>query len=155
MKRRNFLTMIGAATLAPALHSLGGTPVATAAAGYNRYMYGLGVFQARTRAGLTTVELMTRLKLNKVQAEAMIGEMTASGVFSPITSAVRVATTKTTPRKPYVRKAMRQVEAWLDEQPDTAQQKCPTCLAEITTETDTANSTPPVCTCGVHVVHSV
>lgn len=75
-------------------------------------MYGLAVFHARTRAGLTTVELMTRLRISSTQANAMIGEMETRGVFSPLTSAVRAAA----PPKPDLRKMLRHLQG----QPETA-----------------------------------
>ena len=83
MRRRSFLSLIGAAGLAPALPSVGAA--APVAAGYNRYMYGLAVFHARTRASLSAGDLMARLKVTAVQADAMIGEMTAKGVLGPVT----------------------------------------------------------------------
>jgi hypothetical protein len=111
MKRRNFLSLIGAASLAPTLPAFGAP--AAVAAGYNRYMYGLAVFHARTRNGLTTADLMARLKVSSVQAQAMMGEMSASGVLSSVTGSARVAA-PIAQRKPYVRKALRQLDEWLD-----------------------------------------
>ncbi len=82
LKRRNFFGMLGAAAVAPMI------PVRAAAAPaavvYNRYMYGLAVFHARTKASLSTGDLMAKLRVSAVQAEAMMGEMTASGIVQPI-----------------------------------------------------------------------
>ncbi len=55
----------------------------TNAASYNRYMYGLGVFHARTRANLTTADLAQKLALSPHQAELMMGEMLHKGVITP------------------------------------------------------------------------
>ena len=82
MKRRGFLQMIGAATLAPALPALS-APAATAAT-YNRYTYGLAVFHARTRAHVSAAGIAYRLKVTTAQAEAMIAEMASKGMVTPI-----------------------------------------------------------------------
>ncbi len=82
MKRRSFLGMLGAAAVAPAIPMR--AAAAPAAAVYNRYMYGLAVFHARTRASLSTGDLMAKLRVSAVQANAMMGEMTATGVVQPI-----------------------------------------------------------------------
>jgi len=80
VKRRGFLTMLGAATLAPALPAVS----APAAATYNRYMYGLAVFHARTRAHVSAAGIAYRLKVTTAQAEAMMVEMTAKGMITPV-----------------------------------------------------------------------
>ena len=116
MKRRSFLSLIGAATVAPALPSMGSSAAVQTAVGYNRYMYGLGVFQARTRAGLTTADLMARLHLTPAQASAMMREMTARGVFAQTIGAARVAVQNPIPRKPYVRRALREFQDALEDQ---------------------------------------
>ena len=82
MQRRNFLTMIGATALAPALPAFGASRAA-AAAGYNRYQYGLAVFHARTRANISAAGIAHRLKVSIPQAEAMIGEMVDSNFVKP------------------------------------------------------------------------
>ncbi len=81
MKRRMFLATLGAAG-ATALMPM---PLRTApiAAGYNRYMYGLAVFQARTRASLSATDLIAKLRVSPATAKALINEMTASGVLKP------------------------------------------------------------------------
>ena len=112
MHRRRFLSLIGATAVAPALPAMGAP--ASAAAGYNRYMYGLAVFQARTRAHITAADLAARLGVSPSQASAMMGEMTARGVLSSLTGAVRVAATPA-PRKPYLRKALRRIAETLAE----------------------------------------
>lgn len=118
MKRRNFLSLIGAASLAPALPSFGAS--SAVAAGYNRYMYGLAVFHARTSAGLTTADLMSRLGISTPQARAMMGEMTKRGVLSGGAGVV-TKTAYAAPRKPYVRKILRQIADHLET--DTPNQK--------------------------------
>jgi len=109
MKRRQFLTMLGASTLAPAL-PLPAMPAAARGAGYTRYMYGLAVFQARPRASVTAADLVTRLGVSTSQASAMMGEMSARGVLSAVTGAVQSAS----PRAPYVRKILRHVADQLE-----------------------------------------
>lgn len=86
MKRRGFLSLLGAAGLAPVLPALPAVPAA--AAGYNRYMYGLAVFHARTRASITAADLAAKLRVGLGTAEAMVGEMTAKGVLSPVLHSV-------------------------------------------------------------------
>ena len=140
MKRRKFLSLIGAASLAPALPTFGAPASTSVAAGYNRYMYGLAVFHARTRKSLTTADLMARLKVNSVQAKAMMGEMSAHGVFSSVTGSVRIATT-TAQRKPYVRKALRQLDEWLDQSTsEAAEPKSDSALSSDTLITTTVPS---------------
>jgi 3-isopropylmalate/(R)-2-methylmalate dehydratase small subunit len=81
MKRRGFLTMLGAAVAAPALPAVSSAP---AAAAYNRYMYGLAVFHARTRAHVSARGIAYCLKVSTAQAEAMISEMTKNGLVKPV-----------------------------------------------------------------------
>lgn len=81
MKRRGFLQMFGAAGLAPALPAL---PAAAPAVTYNRYMYGLAVFHARTRAHVSAAGIAYRLKVSTATAEAMIAEMASKGMVTPI-----------------------------------------------------------------------
>jgi len=90
MQRRNFLTMMGATALAPMLPALGTTPAAVAAAGYNRYQYGLAVFHARTRANISAAGIAHRLKVSVPQAEAMIGEMIKSNFVKPVLNGTKV-----------------------------------------------------------------
>ncbi len=85
MKRRGFLTMLGAAVAAPVMPSLGSA--ATTAASYNRYTYGLAVFHARTRAHVSARGLSHCLKVSLPQAEAMIAEMSAKGMVRPVLGA--------------------------------------------------------------------
>lgn len=82
MKRRSFLSLIGAAAAAPALPSMGAASAATATAAYNRYQYGLAVFHARSSANLAAGDLATHLRVSSVQARAMMGEMSASGILT-------------------------------------------------------------------------
>ncbi|MGB3244170.1 MAG: hypothetical protein WBB25_06535 [Sulfitobacter sp.] len=114
MKRRNFLTLIGAASLSPALPAFGAR--ASAAVGYNRYMYGLAVFHARTRVGLTMTDLMARLGVSSSQASAMLSEMTARGVLSGVTGAVN-GVSHAAPRKPYLRKMLRHLQEHVETSP--------------------------------------
>ena len=81
MKRRGFLKMLGAAVAAPALPAVSSAP---AAAAYNRYMYGLAVFHARTRAHVSARGIAYCLKVSTAQAEAMISEMTKNGLVKPV-----------------------------------------------------------------------
>ena len=81
MKRRGFLTMFGATIAAPALPMAAPAPVA---ATYSRYMYGLAVFHARTRAHVSARGLALGLRVSQAQAAAMIAEMSASGLVKPV-----------------------------------------------------------------------
>lgn len=54
----------------------------TASASYSRYMYGLGVFHARTKASLSATELVKKLAISPAQANAMMNEMIASNVVT-------------------------------------------------------------------------
>lgn len=89
MKRRKFLTMMGAATLAPVLPTAS-TPAAVLAGGYNRYQYGLAVFHARTRANISAAGIAHSLKVTMPQAEAMIGEMIKSNFVQPVLGGSKV-----------------------------------------------------------------
>lgn len=81
MKRRGFLSMISAAAVAPALPAMA-APAVTAT--YNRYMFGLAVFHARTRAHVSAAGIAFRLKVSTIQAEAMIAEMATKGMVTPV-----------------------------------------------------------------------
>lgn len=85
MKRRRFLSLIGAASAAPFLPV--GAAASSAAASYNRYMYGLAVFHARTRATISTADIGARLRVSAVTAEAMISEMSLRGALVPAMNA--------------------------------------------------------------------
>lgn len=89
MNRRHFVRLLGAAVAAPAMPAPVAMPAArpaSAAAGaaYSRTLYGHAVFHARTRASLSAADLMTRLKVSAAQAEALMGEMSARGVLTPV-----------------------------------------------------------------------
>jgi hypothetical protein len=77
LKRRSFLAVFGAAIPAPALPMAAPTH---ASAAYSRYMYGLAVFHARTRAYVSA----RGLKVSQSQAKAMIAEMTTSRLVKPV-----------------------------------------------------------------------
>jgi len=82
MKRRGFLSMLGAAAVVPALPAAA-APAVTAT--YNRYMFGLAVFHARTRAHVSAAGIAYRLKVTTAQAEAMMAEMVGKGMVTPVT----------------------------------------------------------------------
>lgn len=84
IKRRNFLTMLGAAATAPLVPARVMAAAPAAAASYNRYQYGLAVFHARTRASLGVADLMSRLNVTGATAEAMMAEMKSSGIITPV-----------------------------------------------------------------------
>ncbi|WP_424941543.1 hypothetical protein [Aliiroseovarius sp. S253] len=84
IKRRNFLTMLGAAATAPLIPARALSAAPAAAVGYNRYQYGLAVFHARTRASLGVADLMSRLNVTGATAEAMMAEMKSSGIIAPV-----------------------------------------------------------------------
>lgn len=73
--------MFGAAIAAPALPM---AAPAHAPAAYSRYMYGLAVFHARTRAHVSARGLALGLKVSKSQATAMIAEMTTDRLVKPV-----------------------------------------------------------------------
>ncbi|SEW46011.1 hypothetical protein SAMN04488515_3426 [Cognatiyoonia koreensis] len=80
MKRRSFLTALGAAIAMPVLPSLPAAQVAS----FNRYTYGLAVFHARTRAHVSARGIAHCLKVSVPQAEAMIAEMARNGLVKPV-----------------------------------------------------------------------
>ncbi|MEJ6399260.1 hypothetical protein [Yoonia sp. 208BN28-4] len=80
MKRRGFLQMLGAVIATPALPMAAPAQAAT----YNRYMYGLAVFHARTRPHVSVRGIAYCLKVTTAQAEAMIAEMTTAGHVTPV-----------------------------------------------------------------------
>jgi len=85
VERRRFLALLGATSAAPLLPlPAAATPVA---AGYNRYMYGLAVFQARTRASISSADLIAKLRVSPSIAQAMMAEMSAKGVLKPAVGA--------------------------------------------------------------------
>lgn len=103
MKRRNFLSMLGAAMTAPLMPVKPLAAAPAAVAGYNRYQYGLAVFHARTRASLSIADLMGRLNVSSTTAEALMAEMKAKGVIAPMANAAAgamraVSAHKTDPR---------------------------------------------------------
>lgn len=114
MKRRNFLSLLGAVGLAPVLPlPAGAAPVA---AGYNRYMYGLAVFHARNRASVTAADLVAKLRVNAVTAEAMMGEMSSKGVIAPALNAAGNAMRTIDPHHrsgQVLRNAARQAADWI------------------------------------------
>lgn len=119
MHRRNFLSMIGAASVAPMLPAIGASAPAAAMVGsYNRYQYGLAVFHARTRNGLKAADLIAKLRVNPVQAQAMMGEMSASGILTRSVSGMASVSSNRITSKPYVRKALRQMIDGLCDAPD-------------------------------------
>ena len=81
MKRRGFLSMVSAAAVAPVLPAISAPAVS---ATYSRYMFGLAVFHARTRAHVSAAGIAFRLKITTVQAEAMIAEMATKGMVTPV-----------------------------------------------------------------------
>jgi hypothetical protein len=73
--------MLGAAIAAPALPMVAPAPVA---ATYSRYMYGLAVFHARTRAHVSVRGLALGLRVSQAQATAMIAEMSSGGLVTSV-----------------------------------------------------------------------
>lgn len=78
MKRRSFLTLIGAAVATPVL------PAVAPAASYSRLTFGTAVLHARTRAHVSARGLSWCLKVPMAQAEAMMAEMATRGMITPI-----------------------------------------------------------------------
>ncbi len=85
MQRRGFLKMLGSVAVTPLLPA---AAMPTAPAVYSRYMYGLAVFQARTRATLTIAELAKRLGVTPAQSQAMMSEMASNGVITSAGNAI-------------------------------------------------------------------
>ena len=81
MSRRGFLSMLGSAAVMPAVPLRGAFAAPAAAAGYSRYMFGLGVFHAATQPTLTAAELASQLRIPLEQSSVMIAEMQAKGVL--------------------------------------------------------------------------
>ena len=127
MDRRKFLSLATAASVAPAIPLPAARAGAVAAAGYNRFTYGLAVFHARTRASLSVADLSARLKVSAVQAEALIGEMTTRGVVTPAANAAAgvVRAVNSFPQaKPAPGTALRKAAEWLTED-DAAKEPMP------------------------------
>lgn len=78
MKRRSFLSLLGAAIATPAL------PAAAPAASYSRLTFGIAVLHARTRAHVSARGLAWCLKVPLPQAKAMLSEMAARGMVTPV-----------------------------------------------------------------------
>ena len=146
MKRRNFLSMLGAAVTVPMIPvpaMAGASATATAAAaGYNRYQYGLAVFQARSQASLGIADLVARLHISTAQAEAMLGEMRASGIVAPVmnsaSNAVRALTQHNRDSRPVIRDAARKLAKLVDSD-----------------ETPTADNTAPVVDTRLDPAHDI
>lgn len=87
-------------------------------------MYGLAVFHARTRATLSAADLMARLKVSAVQADAMLGEMTAKGVITPAVQATAGVMRAVDPHMPsqsdVLRNAARRLSDWVQHEVDQA-----------------------------------
>lgn len=117
MQRRNFLTSLaalGAAPLIP-MGAIGGA--ATKAIGYNRYMYGIGVFHARTSASLGAAELAAKMAIPTSQAKLMLGEMISKGVVSPLTNTAGMVRAIDPINKPKLtmNEMLQKAVDWLDE----------------------------------------
>ncbi len=145
MHRRHFLTSLaamGAAPLVP-MGSLSGTAAQTI--GYNRYMYGIGVFHARTSASLSVVDLARKMAIPQSQAKMMLGEMMSKGVISPLANSARIVRAIDPIHKPKytAREILEKAADWIDEQTDddqvTSQETRST--AEISQSPDTQNQT--------------
>jgi hypothetical protein len=80
MKRRNFLSLIGAATTAPLIPTIG----AASAPLYSRTAFSRAVMHARLRPHVSARGIAFRLKVSTTQAEGMIAEMTSKGLVRPI-----------------------------------------------------------------------
>ena len=110
--------MLGAASAVPLL-SASVTAQPVVAASYNRYMYGLAVFHARTRASISAVDLGARLRVSGAVVDAMMREMTQKGVLTPALHAVagtmRAVSPNGAPGSRVSNLAKRAVDALLEE----------------------------------------
>ena len=70
---------------------------APVAATYNRYVYGLAVFHARTRASVTAADLVSRLRVSPEIAQALLREMQVKGVVAPVLQAATGAVRAVSP----------------------------------------------------------
>lgn len=80
MKRRKFLSLIGAVTTAPLMPTLG----ATTPQAYSRTMFSRAVMHARLRPHVSARGIAYRLKVTVPQAEKMIAEMASKGMVRPV-----------------------------------------------------------------------
>lgn len=79
MKRRRFLSLIGAAATAPLAPAL-----PQAAPLYSRTMFSRAVMHARLRPHVSARGIAYRLKVSTTQAEGMIAEMATKGMVKPV-----------------------------------------------------------------------
>ena len=77
MKRRSFLSMIGAVATVPVLPAL---PSVAAVAPVNQYTYGLAALHAGIEPGLPVDEMMRRFRLSSAQAEALADRLVSDGL---------------------------------------------------------------------------
>lgn len=75
MKRRSFLTMLGAAVAAPL------TPAIGSAAGYSRTTYDLAILHAKKFPLVSVGGLSKRIGIATPQAEAIIKQMSSEGLL--------------------------------------------------------------------------
>lgn len=81
MKRRRFLSLIGAAVAAPLAPAIGS---AGTGALYSRTAYSRAVMHARFRPHVSARGIAFKLKVPLTQAEGMISEMAAKGLVKPV-----------------------------------------------------------------------
>ena len=120
MHRRSFLTSLAALGIVPALPLGALSSTATQAVSYNRYMYGVGVFHARTRASLTAAELAAKMAIPQAQAKIMIGEMMSRGVVSPLSGSAGMVRAVNSIQQPNysARDLIDKATDWLDQHVD-------------------------------------
>ncbi len=80
MKRRGFLSLLGAATTAPLLPTL----PASASAGYSRTLFSRAVAVTRMKPHVSARGIAALLRIPASQAERMLTEMTARGIVVPV-----------------------------------------------------------------------
>lgn len=93
MKRRGFLTLLGAAGLAPALPGL---PVAAGSA-TSSGLYARALAHAQTRASVSAKGLAHCLKISASQADALMARLRTQGAIAPTQGALRVASRVSNP----------------------------------------------------------
>jgi hypothetical protein len=79
MKRRNFLTLIGAAATAPLIPALPAAAAPATALNFNQFTYGLAALHTRIEGGLPISEISRRFKLAPHQAEALAQKLVNDG----------------------------------------------------------------------------
>jgi hypothetical protein len=140
MKRRGFLSVLGAAAVMPVLpmHGAQAAAVATragAGGGYARLLYGLAVYHAETGGAVSATALMPKLGVTAGRADALVARMAARGVIEPVAGSAP-GLFRATPRQLDPRAALGRFSRWLDRKaeanakPEIETDRCPNVAQE-------------------------